>query len=167
MHLPKATAVKRLSFDDGDLRRLLASPLDTDPVWLPDAGGGEASFWMPLVALFSGARMEEIGQLLTSDIKRDRGVPYFHITTLADDEDEDAGSKQQPAGVAGQQKSLKTEAARRCVPVHPTLIAIGFLDFVARRRKEKGARLFGKLGDYRGDAQRTGRGCGTATKTST
>jgi integrase len=55
-----------------------------------------------------------------------------------------------PGGdAAGRQKSLKTDAARRCIPVHPALIQIGFLDFVARRRKEKGARLFNKLVVYR------------------
>jgi integrase len=148
MHLPKATAKKRLSFDQADLKRLLASPLYADPGWLPDAGGGEAAFWMPLIGLFAGARMEEIGQLLASDIKSDRGVPYFHITTLGDDEDETAGSKHKTGDAA--EKSLKTEAAHRCVPVHPTLIAIGFLHFVARCRKEKRVRLFGKLVDYRG-----------------
>lgn len=58
-----------------------------------------------------------------ADVKQQDGTWFLNIT----DEGDDA-------------KSVKTIAARRKVPVHPQLIQLGFLDFVASRRQ--GVRLF-------------------------
>ena len=43
-------------------------------------------------------------------------------------------------------KRLKTKQSKRDVPIHPELIRLGFLDFVAARRKDDGSpRLFPEL----------------------
>jgi len=73
--------------------------------------------------LFSGARPNEIAQLLVTDLKRTpKGTWYLDL----DDEDG---------------KALKTETSRRRVPLHPELIRLGFVAFVEERRKAAGPRL--------------------------
>jgi integrase len=94
-------------------------------------------FWTPLIALWSGARLNEIGQLLRSDVRETDGIQCFHFIEDAD----------------GEQKRLKSEAARRVVPIHPELEKLGFLEYVQGRSESSGARLFphwklGKDGYY-------------------
>ncbi|MFA7585165.1 MAG: site-specific integrase, partial [Novosphingobium sp.] len=86
-------------------------------------------FWLPLLMLFSGARPNEICQLHVDDIARTPiGVWYMSLT------DEKDGN------------SLKTQASRRRVPIHPELIRIGFLQFVDRQKQQgASARLFPAL----------------------
>ncbi|WP_420505333.1 DUF6538 domain-containing protein [Nitratireductor aquimarinus] len=87
-------------------------------------------FWLPLIMLFSGARPNEIAQLHVDDFKQTQnGTSYFECV---DDGD----------------RSLKTSASRRRVPVHPELIRIGLLQFVEQRRskaKVNGPSLFFEL----------------------
>lgn len=68
-------------------------------------------YWTPLIALYSGARIEEICQLLISDIRDVEGIQCFDIK---DDDDQ----------------SIKTGASKRLIPVHPTLIALGLLEYI-------------------------------------
>ncbi|WP_299979244.1 site-specific integrase [uncultured Pseudoteredinibacter sp.] len=69
-------------------------------------------FWLPRVALFTGARQNEIAQLLTTDvIKSETGILYFSIN---DEEN----------------KRLKTGNAIRYVPIHDQLIDNGFIGYV-------------------------------------
>ena len=88
----------------------------------------EWRYWLPLLALFSGMRGNEISLLLTSDIqKTEKGIYFFNIT--------EEGAK-----------SVKTSTSIRKIPIHDDIIALGFLDFVAKRRSESGnAKLFDKL----------------------
>ncbi len=62
-------------------------------------------------------RLGEIVQLLVADIKVHEGIPYFDISRGE-----------------GEDKQLKTASSRRDVPVHPTLIELGLLDHVEKRR---------------------------------
>lgn len=90
--------------------------------------------WAPLLMLFTGARTSEIAQLAVSDIKGDAAHPYISILTEydADDPDEERDFV----------LSHKTENARRDVPLHPTLIDLGFLRYVAERKDAGDVRLF-------------------------
>jgi len=97
-------------------------------------------FWVPLLALFQGVRCNEACQLYTEDVKEIDNIPYLAIRT---DLDEDEITD----------KRLKNKSSIRNVPIHPTLIQIGFLDFVASRRFDaKSPRLFKEL-----NAGKTGR----------
>ncbi|WP_082036714.1 site-specific integrase [Paramagnetospirillum magnetotacticum] len=78
-------------------------------------------FWTPLIAAFSGCRMNEIGQLTKADIVQLNDMPHFLITNADDDH------------------KVKTRAGKRYIPVHGELIALGFLDFV---NSIKSGRLF-------------------------
>ncbi len=68
-------------------------------------------FWLPILALFTGARIEELCQLHEADIKFRDGVSYLDINEYDD-------------------KNVKTEASVREVPLHPVLIRLGFLKYV-------------------------------------
>jgi integrase len=72
-------------------------------------------FWVPLISLFSGARMGELCQLMTSDIVETGGSWVFRITN---DESEE--------------KHLKTKGSQRVVPIHPMLIELGLLSLHKR-----------------------------------
>lgn len=78
--------------------------------------------WGALLGLYTGARLREIAQLDVADIRQEGGIWYLDING------------------DGPNKSLKTPAAKRRVPVHSDLIRLGFLDWVAA--KPKGQRLF-------------------------
>lgn len=79
-----------------------------------------SQYWGALIAIYTGARRNEIGALMVDDVKQDEesGIWYFDIT----DEEEEG-------------KDLKTEAARRIVPVHSKLIELGFMEFLEDAKK--------------------------------
>ncbi len=85
-----------------------------------------AKFYVPLVALFTGARLNEICQLGVDDVATRDGVPVVLIR-------------------AGGGRSVKTAAARRVLPVHPELVKIGFLAFAEAQRSAGHDRLFPEL----------------------
>lgn len=121
---PKVEQKARVPFDSDDLKRIFSSPVFTQGE-RPAGGRGEAAVWIPRIALWTGMRLEEIGQLTVADIKEADGIPFIHVT--------DAG---------GEGKKLKTASSRRRIPIHPVLIAEGFLDYVAQMRAERQIRLF-------------------------
>ncbi len=73
-------------------------------------------FWIPLIALFSGMRQNEICQMDVADVRTIESVLCFVVS---------AGSSPD--------KSLKTDVSDRLVPADPTLIEMGFGDIVAER----------------------------------
>lgn len=83
--------------------------------------------WATLIGMFSGARLNEICQLLTADVQQQDGIWFFN---LADDEEE------------GGDKRFKTEAGKRKVPVHAKLIELGFLDYHCQMIETRSERLF-------------------------
>lgn len=119
---------EREPWEIAELKSLFGSPVF--PLGArPKGGRGEAAFWLPLLSLFSGARLSELASLLASDVKKDdeTGVTAIHFT-----EDAEIGRR------------LKTASSRRVVPVHPELFRLGFLRLLEERRKLDGerARLF-------------------------
>jgi integrase len=101
----------RIAFSPEDLSRIFNSSIYTDS-YRPITGGKEACYWLPLLALFTGARVEELAQLLVDDLRSAGGLGwYINIS------DEAAHSQ------------LKNAASRRRVPLHRTLLDCGFLDY--------------------------------------
>ncbi|WP_414474286.1 tyrosine-type recombinase/integrase [Microvirga sp. M2] len=88
-------------------------------------------FWVPLIGLFSGMRLNEICQLDLADVRLIDGINCFVVT---------AGGLDCPTD-----KRLKTENAERVVPIHPSLVGMGFLDYVQARRVNRDAKLFPEL----------------------
>ncbi len=89
-------------------------------------------FWIPVLGLYTGARLGEIVQLHIRDVVIDGPFPYLEISETAD-----KATPGQP------QKHVKSEAGIRKIPLHPDVLELGFGEFVARRRKfKRSARLF-------------------------
>ena len=127
---------KRLPFSIDDLNRIFSAPLYSGCV--DDENGysnkgpnrpRRGRFWVPLIGLFSGMRLNEICQLVEDDIAHIAGHDVFLVQPSED------GSRR-----------VKTEAAERVIPIHPELKRLGFLEFVDKgRRAGAGTRLFPDL----------------------
>ncbi|CUH75079.1 Phage integrase family protein [Tritonibacter multivorans] len=96
---------------------------------------GDPMFWSPLISSHQGMREEEALQLRADDVASENGIDFFDIK------------------VGAPWQRLKSKAATRRIPIHPNLIALGFLDFVAMRRREGEDRLFPHL--TRGKTRKT------------
>jgi integrase len=122
-----ATKRKRKEYSKDELRAIFSSPIYTPEGWsAPRANFGKAWYWMPLLLYYTGARREELAQLHVADVKSEAGLHYLSILETEDGED----------GI----RSVKTDASRRRIPLHPDLIARGFLDYA--KAQPKGGQLF-------------------------
>lgn len=101
----------REPFTVENLKKIFNSPIYTEGMRYPQ-GRGEAQYWLPLLALYTGLRREEIGQLLREDVQQDEGTGIWHIIAKA-----------------GSGKRLKNKGSRRRIPIPPDLIAIGFVEY--------------------------------------
>jgi len=72
-------------------------------------------YWIPLIALLSGMRGQEISQLYKDDIEKHKETNIWCFNIVKNE---------------SRKQSLKTNSAKRAVPVHPQLIRLGFLAFV-------------------------------------
>ncbi len=109
----------RRSFEDHELATLCASPLFVDPsAWNTKSRISDTTvFWIFLLAITTGARLEKVGQVALADVRRDGDVVYLDIDEYADDED-------------AKEKNVKTEDSIRLVPFHERLVELGFLEYV-------------------------------------
>ncbi|MFG1318187.1 DUF6538 domain-containing protein [Xanthobacter autotrophicus] len=85
-------------------------------------------FWLPLMTVFTGARLGELAQLATADVRQIGGVWCFHITEEGEAE-----------------KSVKTDGSMRVVPIRSDLIKIGILDYHNSIAEAGKQRLFPEL----------------------
>lgn len=76
--------------------------------------------WIPLIALYNGMRQGEICQLYCDDIVIVDGIDCFRIRDYKE-----------------RNQSVKNDQSQRTIPIHPTLLELGFIDFIASRRKLK------------------------------
>ena len=114
------TEAARQPFSDADLQKIFS----------PESYRTRKSpheFWFPLIGLFSGLRLNEIAQLYLTDIAEVNGIWTFDINKNAPD------------------KKLKNVTSRRLVPVHPQLLALGFLEFLEDMKKLGKPRMFSQL----------------------
>jgi integrase len=126
---------KRLPFDREQLHAIFNAPLYRGCV---DGERGynrignqrprNARFWIPLLACLSGARLGELCQLDTTDVRLVEGVHCLVISVHS--------------LTGSTDKQLKTSASDRIVPLHPLLIDCGFLAFVESKLKAGERKLF-------------------------
>jgi integrase len=84
----------------------------------PAGAKGAAGVWLPLLSLFNGARQGELAALKASNIRHEANTPLLFIVA-----DRKAG------------KRVKTKVSERVIPVHSELVQLGFLEYVAERRR--------------------------------
>lgn len=119
------TTHKRRPWTGEELQTLFTQPLHMACALPKDSkAGGFAAYWIPLLGLYTGARVGELAQLLVADVTSIGGIPTLSIT------DE------------GQGQTVKTAAGIRKVPIHSQLIRLGFLDYVENLRAAGAVRLW-------------------------
>ncbi len=79
----------------------------------------EETRWAMLIGLFAGLRPSESAQMRLDSVRHERGVLCFVV-----------------------EEETKTEGSRRMVPVHSTLIGLGFEKYVAGLRSTNATHLF-------------------------
>lgn len=119
----------RQPFSDADLVKLFSADLFREPYrrLAPKLLGRH---WVPLLALYHGARMNELCQLEVADAGVTDGIPFLHI---------------REESTADEEKHLKTRNSERVIPIHPVLQQLGFVEYVEATRKAGHARLFPSL----------------------
>ena len=103
----EATELER-GYSKQDLEAIFKHPIFTDKG--AHKTYGWASYWVPLICRYTGARLNEIGQLNREDIEQSDGIYYFNIRR-------------------GEGQSVKANASIRHVPIHSHLIELGFLEY--------------------------------------
>ena len=83
-------------------------------------------YWIPLIGLYSGMRLNEICQLYVSDVIQFDGIWCFSIN-------------------ADKDKRVKNDASERVIPIHPALLDHGLLEYVELIKKNKVPRLWMNL----------------------
>ena len=130
----KFDAEARLPYSIDDLNKIFQFPIFTLDE-RPRAGAGEAAKWLPLLALFTGARLEELGQLRVDDVRQADGIWHLDLAAAAADQ------------------RLKNNVSKRRVPVHSALLALGLIEYFDERRAKGDTWLFPELKSAR--TQRT------------
>jgi integrase len=108
-------------FSDEDLEKLFGSAAYRDQSFAK-----ASEFWIPLLGLYTGARINELAQLHVDDVGEHDGVTMLSINDEGD-------------------KRTKTPASTRKVPIHPRLVEAGLLEYHEIIRSEGWQRLFPEL----------------------
>ncbi|QEX23354.1 integrase [Hypericibacter adhaerens] len=113
------------------LRKLFASPVWTGchPHFRAQAGDKiirDEKFWLPILGLYHGNRLEEFAQLRREDVKQEGDIWFFDI--------HDQGGRQ-----------VKNEQSVRRVPLHPVVLRLGFLSYLDEVAPKATDRVFPEL----------------------
>ena len=92
-------------------------------------------YWIPIIMIYHGMRLEEVAQLLIKNIRENNKVWCFDIR---DEFDKDGK-------IITTTKAKGKNTGQRFVPIHPKVKAMGFLEYVEFQKKNKNKKLFPKL----------------------
>ncbi len=113
----KAAVDQRSMWETEELAKLFSTP-----VWTGCLSSSRRSepgrhlfrdekFWLPLIAVFSGMRQEEICQLRHEDVRQEEGIWFFDINGRGT-------------------RKVKNATAVRLVPIHDELLRLGILRLI-------------------------------------
>jgi len=132
---------RRLPFDLADLNVLFGSEIFMDGA-RSQGQSKEASYWIPLLMYYTGARPEELAGLALSDLINDPEHGwYFSIVDRPSSEDFDLFSDVPQSHC----RTLKNAASRRKIPVAKELIQLGLLVYIASLKAKGSTVLFPTL----------------------
>ncbi len=77
----------------------------------------DSLYWLPILALYTGARAEELCQLYRSDLKQSGGIYYLDI-------------KETESNSGDLIQRLKNNSSQRKVPLHDLIVQLGFVTWV-------------------------------------
>jgi integrase len=109
---------ERSSYSIKDLKAVVSN--------LPRKSSLPERYWIPLIGMYSGMRLNEICQLYVDDVQQIEGIWCFSIN-------------------GAQDKRLKNAASERMLPVHPKLVELGFLEYWEKISKTGTTRLWMNL----------------------
>jgi integrase len=146
---------KRLPFSTNELQTIFGSSIYTQHL-RSQGQSGEATYWIPLIMRYSGARPEEIAGLAVDDIRESTQFGwYFHITDLPSADDAGLFDQDEPGDPVEvddsegdddeERRHLKNVASRRDVPIARELIALGLLRYLEHIKAQGETRLFPTL----------------------
>lgn len=115
-------SLKRRPFTDEELLSIFGSK-----EFMAQRAERPERYWLVLLLLFECCRREEAAQLYVKDIGMVDGIPFVQIT----DEETD--------------QTLKNEGSKRRVPIHSSLIQLGFMEYVGVIKRAGHVRLFPQL----------------------
>ena len=101
---------ERHPFTDDDLRLLFGTALFKEKKYTHDW-----QYWLPLLGLYTGARLEELCQLKVQDFKIADGCHYIDINSNGD--------------IANR---VKTPSSIRKIPIHNELLRLGLINILGR-----------------------------------
>lgn len=128
---------KRPPFTQQDLLTIF-----TAPRYVRDTCRNSALFWLPIIGLYTGARLEEIAQLRLNDISEIDGIWCLNVTDLEKGQTKPKKKSER----APEDKKIKNASSRRIVPIHPFLLDdLNLLKLVEKRKKDKVIHLFPNL----------------------
>lgn len=115
-----------------ELQKIFSSPIFRDGMeWSSQRLDlGKALYWIPLLAIYTGARREELCQLYVGDVKTVDGVVCLSILETEDQEDTSG-------------RTVKTSSSRHLVPIHGDLLELGFMEYL--EGVPRGGQLFPTL----------------------
>ncbi|MFS8159545.1 MAG: tyrosine-type recombinase/integrase [Candidatus Roizmanbacteria bacterium] len=114
----KRASEDRESYSIEDIQAILGN-LKQDPA-KPER------YWIPMIGLYSGMRLDEICQLHIEDIVELDKIKCININESGD-------------------KKLKTQSSERIVPIHPKLVELGLIKYVDSQRASGKTRLWENL----------------------
>lgn len=117
----KASAL-RSRFSENDLRLIFSTS-----TYERRSTNKPHRYWLPLLGLFTGARLNELCQLYLDDVVNVQGVDCFHIRAQRPDQ------------------KLKNATSERLIPVHSRLKELGFMEYVKALREQGAERVFPEL----------------------
>ncbi|EMK3394902.1 site-specific integrase [Vibrio parahaemolyticus] len=97
-----------------DLKKLFSTEIHTEKKYKHPH-----YYWLPLLGLYTGARLNELCQLYKQDIYKQNGVWVIRIDDKLD----------------GQR--LKNNSSRRLIPIHDKLLALGFIEYISSVQHER------------------------------
>ncbi len=132
----------RAPFSDDDIQKIFGTQGLSLIAKYIEREGKQIAFWGPLIALFTGARAQEIALLSVENVLSLGDVGW--ALSITDENSNESASQR-----------LKTSASKRVVPIHDSLEEVGFLDFVEMRRKTgSNSLLFPEVEEYSSIHQR-------------
>jgi integrase len=97
-------------------------------------------YWLPLLGLYTGARLNEICQLYLEEIvEYEPGKLYIFINQ------EEPGTEGSKPPTKCFDKSIKNTTSKRCVPIHSELITLGLIEYIHALKVNGYNKLFPEL----------------------
>jgi len=129
------TESTRRAFTDDELRALL-----NHPHFKRRSFTAKYMYWLIPLALYTGARLGELTLLDLKDFIVEEGIPCIDINDI------DAAESILEGGI---KKRVKTQNAKRLVPIHSELIRLGILRYVEQLKEKGEVHLFPEMSRLR------------------